>query len=177
MTTVILQFDLKFRSKKVNKDKFWHSKFWIKNIFLIQFCLRIPMMYLALVYIYKSKKCDIRFWRNAIPQLLQSLGGGGANIDISVWNLWLKMTGNLTYSSFLFLKSGFYNNLPIFWKFWAKITKFWKPWKPSFIRLYFHSFDKFWCDSVKYWMVCDLTSGHFWMKIAWHESLKRNFIE
>ena len=32
-----------------------------KHIFLIQFCLRIPMMYLALVYIYKSKKCDISF--------------------------------------------------------------------------------------------------------------------
>ena len=28
----------------------------------------------GLVYIYKSKKCDISFGRNAIPQLLQSLG-------------------------------------------------------------------------------------------------------
>ena len=31
------------------------------------------------------------------------------------------MTGKLTYSSFLNSKSGFYNNLPIFGKFWAKI--------------------------------------------------------
>ena len=132
--------------KKVKKDKFWHSKFWIKAYFFIQFCLRIPMIYLASACI-KAKNAIISFWRNAIPQLLQSWG---SNVDISVWNLWLKMTGNLTYSSFsLILKSGFYNNLPIFWKFSAKITKLWKPpWKSSFKILYFHSFDKFWCDSV-----------------------------
>ena len=103
------------------------------------------MIYLTLVYIYKSNKCDISFWRNAIPQLLQSLG---SNIDISVWNLWLKMTGNLTYFSFLNIKSGFYNNLPICENFGSKSQNFKKPRKPSFRRLYLHSFDKFWCDSV-----------------------------
>ena len=82
MVTVILQFDVEVMSKKYNfEDRILNKKY----MFLIQFCLRIPMVYLVLVYgIHKSKKkIDRNVWchrYNYVPgaqEVCSSWGGRG----------------------------------------------------------------------------------------------------
>ena len=79
MIRVILPCDLKVRLKKV---KFWNSNFWIKNMFLVQFCLIIPIMYLVWVYvIYYIKAIEIL---DTIPFPSFCTDWG---IDLWNWNL------------------------------------------------------------------------------------------
>ena len=105
--------------KTQNGQKGLILKFKISNkkySFLIQICLRIPMLYLVLVYnIYKSQKSDIKVLTSYHSSDITVIGG--SKIDIPIWTFaWrLKMTSYLTnipvFDNFK-NEFGFYRHFP-----------------------------------------------------------------
>ena len=137
-------------------------------MFLILFCLRIPVIYLVLVYdIYKIQKFDIFF--DVIPFHSYS-----NHQWVKYWHIYLKfcmvveddLLLNIYYIFFLIPKQEK-------WDFIVHLTKtnlkFWGSKSHNFENkdinfvdpkiFHFHSFDKSWCDSVQWWMICDRSNN------------------
>ena len=108
MVAFILWFDLNYRSlwgqMSSKKVKFWNSFFKLKHMYLMQYCLRIPVVLFALVYDVQNRQ---KLW-------LQILTSWHCTLNGAIW--WAKMDG-MTWNLPCRITTCRSPTIPFFWKF------------------------------------------------------------